>query len=99
MGRAAWRHTSMDNKRPQLNLDELHQLKWLLGGALSLLAVWTVLYMDIAAWGLMGITTAATLAVLIWPRLPAKVPDIVHTLAFPAIVAFFVVDLWLRTEV
>src|SRR5471032_1329933 len=87
------------SKRPQLSLDELHQLKWLLGGALTLLAVWTVFYMDVEAWGLMGLTTLAAGACLGWPTLPARVPPFVHVLAFPAIVIFFVGDLWLTTEV
>jgi len=30
--------TSMENKRPQLNLDELHQLRWLLGRVLTLIS-------------------------------------------------------------
>jgi protein-glutamine gamma-glutamyltransferase len=89
----------MEKKRPQLSLDELHQLKWLLGGMLTLLAVWTVFYMDLGGWTLMAITTAVAAACLIWPGLPARVPPLVHTLAFPAIVLFFVGDLWLTTEV
>src|SRR6266545_2280870 len=89
----------MDKKRPQLSLDELHQLKWLLGGVLTLLAVWTVLYMDVEAWTLMFLTTAAAITTLIRPDLPARLPSIVHILAFPAIVAFFVGDLWLVSEV
>ena len=91
--------TSAPTKRPQLTLDELQQLKSLLGALLTLLGVGTVFYMDVDAWTLMGITAAATLAVLWRPTLPGHVPSFIHTLAFPAIVAFFVVDLWLKTEV
>ena len=89
----------METKRPQLNLDELHQLKWLLGGVLTLLAVWTVFYMDVEAWELTGLTTLAAGACLIWPTLPARVPPLAHVLAFPVIVAVFVADLWLTAEV
>lgn len=85
-------------RRPQLTLDELQQLKWLLGGLLSLLGVGTVAYMDIDAWVLLAFTVAATVAVLLRPTLPGRVPRVVHALAFPAIVAFFVGDLWLKTE-
>src|SRR4051812_38129463 len=99
MERGALWPTSMDKKRPQLSSDELQQLKWLLGGVLTLLAVWTVFYMDVDAWSLMIATTIAALATLIWPRLPARLPPLAHTLAFPAIVAFFACDLWLKTEV
>ncbi len=90
---------SMEKRRPQLNLDELHQLKWLLGGVIALLAVWTVFYMNLEGWTLMAITTGAVAAVMIWPALPSRVPALVHTLAFPAIVLFFAGDLWLTTEV
>ncbi|OYV02227.1 MAG: transglutaminase, partial [Verrucomicrobiales bacterium VVV1] len=86
-------------RRPQLGLDELRQLNWLLGGALILLSVWTVFYLEIDAWILMGLTTAAVGAGLVWPAWPARVPRIVHTLAFPFIVAFFLGDLWLKGEV
>ena len=86
-------------KRPQLTVEELHQVKWLLGGGLTLLAVWSVFYMDVEAWSLMAVTTVTTSVALVWPRLPARVPALVHTLAFPAIVAFFAGDLWVTAEV
>lgn len=84
--------------RPQLTADELSQLKWILGGALILLSVWTVFYLEIDAWILMGLTTVAVGAGLIWPQWPARVPRWVHMLAFPVIVAFFLGDLWLKGE-
>ncbi len=87
------------HRRPQLSVDELHQLKWLLGGVLTLLAVGTVFYMDVEAWTLMILTAVATLTMLARPTWPARLPPIAHTLAFPAIVAFFIGDLWLRAEV
>lgn len=85
-------------RRPQLTLDELQQLKWLLGGLLSLLGVGTVAYMDIDAWVLTALTVVAAVAAVLRPTLPGRVPRLVHTLAFPAIVAFFAVDLWLNME-
>ncbi|MSU23012.1 MAG: DUF3488 domain-containing protein [Opitutus sp.] len=85
-------------KRPQLSLDELHQLKWLLGGVLTLLAVWTVFYMDVGGWTLMAITTVAAGACLAEPALPTRVPALAHTLAFPVIVLIFCGDLWLTAE-
>ena len=90
---------SMEKRRPQLSLAELHQLKWLLGGALVLLSVWTVFYLEFEAWTLMGLTTVAVAAVLAWPGLPAFVPAWTHRLVFPAVVAFFIGDLWLTGEV
>ena len=84
--------------RPQLTGDELRQLKWLLGGVLILLSVWTVFYLEMEAWTLMVLTTGAVAAGLVWPAWPARVPRLVHTLAFPLIVAFFLGDLWLKGE-
>lgn len=86
-------------RRAQLSADEVHQLRWLLGNGLTLLGVWTVFYMDVEAWSLMAVTSVAAIAVLVRPMLPARVPGFVHTLAFPAILAFCAGDLWLRGEV
>lgn len=89
----------MEKKRPQLSLEELYQLKWLLGGALVLLSVWTVFYLDFEAWTLMGLATVAVAAALIRPGLPARVPALAHRLVFPAVVIFFVGDLWLTGDI
>ena len=86
-------------RRPQLTIEELLQLKWLLGGLLTLIGISTIIYMDVEAWTLMGFTTIVTVVTMIRPTLPARVPSLVHTLAFPAIVMFFVADLWLMTEI
>jgi transglutaminase-like putative cysteine protease len=86
-------------RKPQLTSDELHQVKWLLGGLLTLLGVGTVFYMDVQAWTLMTLTAVATIAAMFWPTLPSRLPRAVHTLAFPAIVVFFAGDLWLRAEI
>src|SRR5688572_16438473 len=71
----------------------------MLGGLLSLIGLSTVIYMDVDAWSVTALTTIATIATMLRPTLPARVPALVHTLAFPAIVAFFVGDLWLKGEV
>ena len=36
-------------KRPELTADELHHLKWVLGGLLTLLSLGAVLYMEAQA--------------------------------------------------
>ncbi len=90
---------SMEKRRPQLNLDELNQLRWLLGGTLVLLSVWTVFYLDFEAWTMMGLTTVAVIATLVRPRLPGLVPALAHRLAFPAVVLFFLGDLWITGQV
>jgi hypothetical protein len=89
----------MEKRRPQLSLDELHQLRWLLGEGLALISVWTVLYLDVDAWVLMGVATAAILTALARPELPARLPPWAHKLAFPVIVAYFAWDLYSTAEV
>jgi len=89
----------MEKKRPQLSLADLHRLKWLLGGLLVLLSISTVLYLEIDAWILMGVTAGAVGLGLAKPTLPARMPAAIHWLAFPAIVAIFLGDLYLTTQV
>jgi len=86
-------------RRAQLTLEELRQLQWTLGGLLILLSVWTVFYLEVNAWILMGLTTVAVGAGLVRPDWLARVPRLVHGLAFPIIVVFFILDLWLKGEV
>lgn len=83
---------------PQLTAEELQQVKWLLGGVLTLISIVTVLYLDIPAWTLMVVTTIATVAVILRPSWPGRIPRMVHRLAFPFIVAMFAGDLWLNGE-
>lgn len=83
----------MESKPPQLSLDELHQLRWLLGGALMALSVATVFYLDINSEVMAALALAGILAALAWPRLPARVHPWVHRLAFPLILAAFAVDI------
>ena len=84
----------MDRKRPQLNVDELRQLRWLLGGLLVLIAVSTVGYMEIDSWLLATVTTVAVLLALARPDLPARVPRLAHRFAFPVIVTLFAWDFY-----
>jgi len=74
-------------------------VRWLLGGALILISVWTMLYLEIDAWLLAGIATAGVLAVLVRPDWPARVPPLAHKLAFPFIVAYVSWDLYSTGEV
>lgn len=83
---------SMANPPRQLNLDELRRLKWLLGGAMALVSVWTVFFLDIEALTLVVAVTALIGGALVWPELPARVPALVWRLGVPAIIAAAVVD-------
>lgn len=82
----------MGARSPQLSLDELLRLKWLLGGVTALVALWTVFFLDIEAIGLVSAATAFVGAAVIWPRLPGRVPAWVWKLAVPAIVVVAAVD-------
>jgi transglutaminase-like putative cysteine protease len=88
----------MDKKRPQLSVDELRQLRWLLGGLLILLSVSTVVYLEIDAWLLALCAVAAVTVALLRPGLPARVPPLAHRLAFPASVVYFAWDLYSNGE-
>ncbi len=89
---------SMVNKSRQLNLDELRRLKWLLGGAMALVSLWTVFFLDIEALSLVGVTSAIILAVLIWPELPGKLPALIWKLAVPAIILAAAVDFYVSPD-
>lgn len=84
----------MDAKSHQLSLDELRRLKWLLGGALAIVSVWTVFFLDIEALGLVGAACALILVAMAWPRLPALVPALGWRLAVPAIIAAMALDFY-----
>ena len=89
---------SMEKKRPQLNLAELYQLKWALGGVLAVLSAWTVLYMDVEAWVWLVAITVAVPVVTWWPALTLYVPRWAHRLAFPLFVALFAADYYFNRE-
>ncbi|MDI1336076.1 MAG: DUF3488 and transglutaminase-like domain-containing protein [Lacunisphaera sp.] len=85
---------STGTRQPQLSLDELRRLKWLLGGAMALVSLWTVFFLDVEALSLVAIAGSAILAALVWPQLPSRVPPIIWRLAVPAIIAIFAADLY-----
>lgn len=88
----------MEKKRPQLNLAELHQLKWLLGGALAVLSGWTVFYMDVDAWTWLVLISVATPLVTLRPSLTLLAPRWAHRLAFPLFVGLFATDFYMNRE-
>ncbi len=85
-------------KPRQLNLDELRRLKWLLGGAMSLVSLWTVFFLDIEALGLVAVTGSVILAALVWPQLPGRVPALVWKLAVPAIIVALGADFYFSPD-
>jgi hypothetical protein len=85
-------------KRPQLELDELRRLKWLLGGVLALIALSSLFYLEIDAFLLMAIGSVLVPLALLKPAWPARVPPLVHKLAFPGVVAFSAYDFYAHGE-
>ncbi len=84
--------------QPQLSLDELRRLKWLLGGTLALVSLWTVFFLDIEALALVAVASAAVLTMMIWPRLPAKLPSFLWRLSVPAIIVAVALDFYFSRE-
>lgn len=92
------RPMSMASARPQLNLDEMRRLKWLLGGALALVSLWTVFFLDIEALGLVAVCSVLIASAMVWPQLPTKVPLLIWRLAVPGIIVAVAVDFYLSKE-
>ncbi|WP_221030445.1 transglutaminaseTgpA domain-containing protein [Actomonas aquatica] len=88
----------MVKRRPQLNPEDLGRLRWGLGAILALLSVVTVFFMEIDAWLMMPAVTLAALAAIVWPTWPARLPALIHRLAFPGILLAFVADLTLSRD-
>ena len=84
--------------RPQLNSDEMRRLKWLLGGMVALVSLWTVFFLEVEALSLVVVTSAAILAAMIWPQLPAHIPALVWRLSVPAIVIAIGTDFYLSPD-
>ena len=89
---------SMASPRSQLNLDEMRRLKWLLGGMLSLVSLWTIFFLDVEALSLVVCTSGLILAAIVWPQLPARVPILVWRLSVPVIVVAVIVDFYFSSD-
>ncbi|MBX7122858.1 MAG: DUF3488 and transglutaminase-like domain-containing protein [Opitutaceae bacterium] len=84
----------MVKKRPQLNTEELRQIKWFLGSLLAVIAAWSVcqLAIDARFWVTTIFLTAPV--VILWPSIPARIPQTIHRLSFPAVVVYFLFDFY-----
>lgn len=88
----------METLRPQLNLAELRQLRWFLGGLIGVLSAWTVFYMEVDALVVLTVITFAVPVFTFFPRLSLALPEVFHLLAFPVIVVLFALDIWSTRE-
>ncbi len=84
--------------RPQLNPDEMRRLKWLLGGMVALVSLWTVFFLEVEALALVVGTSLAILATLVWPQLPAHIPRLIWLLSVPAIIIAVGLDFYRSTD-
>lgn len=76
----------------RLTVDELHQLKWLLGQLLVLLSVWALFALETGAGPVLFFCLLGLLATVYRPGLPGKIPPLVWKAAIPVMVVFIVVD-------
>ncbi len=81
-----------------LTADELHLLRWGLGGVLAMLSVWGTFFFDLSGSELLAPVTALLLAVLAWPQLPGRVPALAWRLVFPGLILFVAADIVLNAE-
>jgi len=80
-------------RQPQLSLEELCHVRWLLGGLLALLSVWTLFHLEFSIWPFAAVATVTITGTMLHPALPGAVPRIVWRLIVPVIVIVFVVDI------
>ncbi len=62
------------SSRARLSRDELHQLRWLLGLVLVLLAFWTLLSLELGGLGWRALFLATAAAALLFPGWPGRIP-------------------------
>jgi len=85
----------MEMKSAQLKREELHQLKWLLGQMLTLIALWTLAFLDFQALSLLVIIALLVGATLISPMLPGMLPPLFRKALTPLLVVFILVDFFM----
>ena len=81
-------------KQPQLNLEELLHFRWLLGGGLALLSIWTLFYLEVSIWPVAMLATGLISLCLLRPTLPGRIPSWVMRLGVPLIAIVFALDVF-----
>ncbi|MGA2051782.1 MAG: transglutaminaseTgpA domain-containing protein [Opitutales bacterium] len=88
------------NSRARLNAEDLHQLRWLLGLGLTLLAYWTLLSLDTGSGLWLGAMVGVVLVCGLFPWLPGRLPGWFWRAAVPVVVVVVVGDfVWSRADV
>ena len=77
----------------RLTLDELHQLKWLIGGLLTLLSIWALSGLDLIGFGLNSIMIIVICFALLKPDLVHAIPEVFWSrFVVPLILILMLVD-------
>lgn len=92
MERPASLFTSVEMRQASLNLEELNQLKWILGQALTLIALWTLAFLDLRVLPLLVLAGMAVALTLVFPRLPGYLSPIFWKAVSPILVVVVIVD-------
>ena len=79
-------------KQARLTLEELHQLKWLTGGLLTLLSLWALCSLELDSEVHLTLGIIAVCVSLIRPRWIAALPPVVWRLAGPVVLVITLVD-------
>ncbi|MEZ5275846.1 MAG: DUF3488 and transglutaminase-like domain-containing protein [Opitutaceae bacterium] len=84
---------SQDRSSRQLDLEELHQFKWVLGGVMALLSIWTVTRLDLHL-GLMPFFAISVVgSAMVFSSLPGRIPSWMWKAGVFLIVGVFILDL------
>ncbi len=79
-------------KQGRLTLEELHELKWILGAVLALLSLWALSALELDSGFYLLLGGASVCGALMMPRSVASIPPVVWRLAGPAILVVTLVD-------
>jgi hypothetical protein len=79
-------------KQARLTTEELHELKWLTGGVLTLLSLWALSSLELDSEVFIFIASVAVCIALLKPGWVAAIPAMVWRLAGPVILAVTLVD-------
>lgn len=79
-------------KQARLTIEELHELKWLLGGILTLLSLWALGSLDLNSGFHLTFGIVAVFAALIKPQWVAAIPPVFWRFAAPVMLVVVLVD-------
>ncbi|MGJ3242113.1 MAG: transglutaminaseTgpA domain-containing protein [Opitutales bacterium] len=83
---------SVPARQDRLSLEELHQLKWVLGGVLALLSLWTLFYLNFGSKPLVVVTMLVIAVALAFPGLPGRLPAAFWKAATPLLILGVLAD-------